>query len=167
MAWFVFGRRHSVKATPNGAQIRARCPECAREATFSACEATTSYTAFFVVPLWTRAVPCFRCSQCGAEVELAEDPSPTESGAGVAEDPTRARMRAEVEARVAARRQARQRAARERASTGAGEDPPASHRVANPAGARRPAAAGADASKAAQIEAELEALKRKLGRSPR
>ena len=163
MAWFVFGRRHSVKATPNGAQIRARCPECAREATFSACEATTSYTAFFVVPLWTRAVPCFRCSQCGAEVELAEDPSPTESGAGVAADP----MRAVVEARVDARRKARQRAARERASTGAGEDPPASHRVANPAGARRPAATGADASKAAQIEAELEALKRKLGRSPR
>ena len=79
----------------------------------------------------------------------------------------RARMRAEVEARVDARRKARQRAARERASTGAGEHPPASHCVANPAGARRPAAAGADASKAAQIEAELEALKRKRGRSRR
>lgn len=167
MAWFVFGRRRSVKATPDGVQIRARCPECAREASFSPCEATTSYTAFFVVPLWTHATPCHRCNQCGAEVELAESPSPTDTGAGAAEDPVRARMRAEVEARVEAKRQARRRAARVRASGGANDDSPESPPIPTPAGARDPAAAGADASKAAQIEAELEALKRKVARSRR
>ena len=154
------------EATPNGARIPGRvAPSAPVKPHLLSLRGDHLLHRFFVVPLWTRAVPCFRCSQRGAEVELAEGPSPTESGAGVAADPMRARMRAEGGARVAARRKARQRAARERASTGAGEDPRPRIASPTPRGRAAPAAAGADASKAAQIEAELEALKRKRGRS--
>jgi hypothetical protein len=134
-----WGTRSKVRPVRGGRKERMQCPACGELATFRECEAEEAVTLFSVVSLAEDRETVYRCGECGELFDLVETPDRGTPSRAAAPSPGPDR---DIARRLAAAElDAARRAERERRDV-----------------------ARAEARRAATVEAELAALKRKLGR---
>ena len=78
MPFLFFGRKAQARRVPDGQFEKRRCPKCERTTVFRECVVEKTYTAYFLVNLWTSESTVFACDTCGAMMDLDETEAPDE-----------------------------------------------------------------------------------------
>jgi len=68
----VFGWRTRYERLDGGREVRARCPECEREADLYECVAKRNFNLFLVLDVLDTESRVFVCSACGAAIDPDE-----------------------------------------------------------------------------------------------